>query len=204
MAEHIFNLLREYLGHYGYWAVAVTLLLENAGLPLPGETVLLTASFLAFSEKRLSLPYIILTGACAATLGDNIGFLIGHYGGRPLLVRYGRILHLKASVVERGERLFERYGGATVFFARFIAGLRVVAGPLAGVLRMPWRKFVLFNFMGAVLWVTLIASAGFFFGKHWQTLMHVFRTANIGLAVIAALVVLVIWWRARRNPESSK
>ncbi len=81
MAQHIFDLLRTYLAQYGYWAVAVALLLENAGLPVPGESVLLLASFLAFSEHRLHFPYIIVVGICAATLGDNIGFAIGYYGG---------------------------------------------------------------------------------------------------------------------------
>jgi membrane protein DedA with SNARE-associated domain len=199
MAEHILNLLREYLAQYGYWAVAAALLLENSGVPVPGEAVLLTASFLAFSERRLSLPYIILTGTCAATLGDNIGFLIGHYGGRPLLARYGAVLHLRASTVHRGERLFARYGAATVLVARFIAGLRVIAGPLAGVLRMHWRNFAIFNFLGAALWVTVISSIGFFFGSHWQMLMQVFRTVNLGFLVLTAFVVLVIWWRARKN-----
>jgi membrane-associated protein len=199
MAEHIFHLLRESLAQYGYWAVAAVLLLENAGIPVPGEAVLLTASFLAFSEKRLSLPYIILTGTCAATLGDNLGFLIGYYGGRRLLARYGAILRLQASTVERGEALFAHYGAATVLMARFVAGLRVIAGPLAGVLRMHWRKFVLFNFIGAVLWVTAISCAGFFFGRHWQRLMQVFRTVNLGFLVLGALAVLVIWWRATRK-----
>jgi membrane-associated protein len=199
MAEHIFHLLRESLAQYGYWAVAAVLLLENAGIPVPGEAVLLTASFLAFSEKRLSLPYIILTGTGAATLGDNLGFLIGYYGGRRLLARYGAILRLRASTVERGEALFAHYGAATVLMARFVAGLRVIAGPLAGVLRMHWRKFVLFNFIGAVLWVTAISCAGFFFGRHWQRLMQVFRTVNLGFLVLGALAVLVIWWRATRK-----
>lgn len=201
MAEHILNLLREYLALYGYWAVAAVLLLENAGLPVPGETVLLTASFLAFSERRLSLPYLILTGTCAATLGDNLGFVIGHYGGRPLLARYRAALHVSPGAIHRGERLFVRYGAPTILIARFIAGLRVIAGPLAGVLRMHWRKFAIFNFLGAVLWVTLISCAGYFFGSHWQTLIQVFRTANIGFLVIAAFAVLFIWWRAtKRKP----
>src|SRR5437879_12359286 len=77
MGQHLFELLREYLAHYGYWAVAAALLLENTGVPVPGETMLLLASFLAYSEHRLRLPYIILVGVCAATIGDNLGFLLG-------------------------------------------------------------------------------------------------------------------------------
>ena len=83
MSNYFFDLLRGYLAHYGYWAVGAALLLENAGLPVPGETILLLASFLAYSEHKLGLPWIILVGVCAATLGDNLGFAIGYYGGRP-------------------------------------------------------------------------------------------------------------------------
>ena len=141
MFSDAFNLLRDYLAHYGYWAVGATLLLENMGLPVPGETILLMASFLAYSEHKLSLPYIILVGVCAATLGDNLGFAIGHYGGRPLLDRYQKTLRIRPNVIARGEELFARYGSATIFVARFIAGMRIIAGPLAGVLRMPWRRW---------------------------------------------------------------
>jgi hypothetical protein len=90
MSSYLFELLRNYLAHYGYWAVGAALLLENAGLPVPGETILLLASFLAYSEHKLALPYIILVGIFAATLGDNLGFAIGFYGGRPLLERSRR------------------------------------------------------------------------------------------------------------------
>src|SRR5256885_8328262 len=101
MAQHIVDLLRSLLAHYGYGAVAGALLLENAGLPVPGETVLLLASFLAYSEHRLRLPYIILIGICAATVGDNLGFAIGVYGGRRLLERYRRTLHIRRSEERR-------------------------------------------------------------------------------------------------------
>ena len=197
MFSDAFNLLRDYLAHYGYWAVGATLLLENMGLPVPGETILLMASFLAYSEHKLSLPYIILVGVCAATLGDNLGFAIGHYGGRPLLDRYQKTLRIRPNVIARGEELFARYGSATIFVARFIAGMRIIAGPLAGVLRMPWRRFVLFNFLGAVVWVTVIASVGYLFGKHWEALIQVLRDANIGIAIVVVVLVGLYWWRRR-------
>ena len=197
MFSDAFNLLRDYLAHYGYWAVGATLLLENMGLPVPGETILLMASFLAYSEHKLSLPYIILVGVCAATLGDNLGFAIGHYGGRPRLDRYQKTLRIRPNVIARGEELFARYGSATIFVARFIAGMRIIAGPLAGVLRMPWRRFVLFNFLGAVVWVTVIASVGYLFGKHWEALIQVLRDANIAIAIVVVVLVGLYWWRRR-------
>jgi membrane-associated protein len=198
MAQQIFELLRSYLIEYGYGTVAVVLMLENAGLPVPGETILLLASFLAYSEHRLQLPYIILVGIVSATIGDNLGFALGLYGGRPLLNRYQKTFRIKQSAIDRGEDLFRNYGSATIFVARFIAGMRIVAGPLAGVLRMDWRKFLIFNFLGAALWVTVISLAGYLFGRHWERLFQLLHEINIGLVVAAVIVVAWLWYR-RRN-----
>jgi membrane protein DedA with SNARE-associated domain len=199
MSSYLFDLLRNYLAHYGYWAVGAALLLENAGLPVPGETILLLASFLAYSEHKLGLPYIILVAICAASVGDNLGYAIGFYGGRPLLERYQKTLHIRPSVITRGQELFAGYGSATIFVARFIAGIRIIAGPLAGVLRMPWRKFLLFNLLGAVVWVTVIAGVGYLFGKHWEALLDVVQDANIAIAIVVLIFVTLLWWRRRRT-----
>src|SRR5579864_7631432 len=138
MTHSILDLLRNAVVQYGYWAVGAALLLENAGIPVPGETILLLASFLAFSQHELRLPWIIVVATVAATLGDNLGFALGYYGGRPLLLRYQSLFRIKDSVIARGEELFAKYGGVTVFLARFVFGMRIIAGPMAGVLRMPW------------------------------------------------------------------
>ena len=175
-------------------------MLENAGIPVPGETILLLASFLAYSRHELQLVYIILVGVCAATLGDNLGFAIGYRGGRPLLDRYREFFRISPATIARGERLFDEYGAVTIFFARFIFGLRVIAGPLAGVLRMQWKRFALFNFLGAVLWVSVIAGVGYKFGKHWDQLVDYIKNLNIGIAIAAAFAILLVWlWHYRRN-----
>jgi membrane protein DedA with SNARE-associated domain len=199
MAETVVALLRDFLIHHGYWAVAATLLLENMGLPVPGETILLLASFLAYSEHLLRLPILILTGILAATLGDNIGFVIGYRGGRALLQKYQHLLRMSPGTIRRGERVFERYGTVTIFFARFVFGLRMIAGPLAGVLRMHWKKFAVFNFLGATLWVCTICVVGYLFGQHWNALVSLLRRADALIALIAAVVVFVLWRRHRRN-----
>src|SRR4029077_1262903 len=124
MAHSIFDFLRGALLQYGYWALAVTLLLENAGVPLPGETILLLASFLAYSEHALRLPWIIAVATVAAALGDNLGFVLGYYGGRPLLDRYQSIFRIQQKTLAKAEKLFARFGSATVFFARFVFGMR--------------------------------------------------------------------------------
>lgn len=195
------DLLRSALAHYGYWVIATALLLENMGLPVPGETILLLASFLAFSEHRLRLPYIILVGICAATVGDNLGFYIGHRGGRPLLERYQHILHIPRGSVLKAERLFQRYGAPTVFLARFIAGMRIVTGPLAGVLRMHWKKFAVYNFLGAAAWVTMISGIGYLFGRHWDALMRVLKRVDVAIVLLVVVLILLVW-RQYRNSES--
>ena len=203
MNHSIFELLRNAVVDYGYWAVAVALLLENAGVPAPGETMLLLASFLAYSEHELELGWIIVVATIAATLGDNLGFALGYYGGRPLLGRYQSIFRVRASKLEQGERLFARYGAVTVFFARFVFGMRIVAGPMAGVLRMPWRRFLLFNFLGAAVWVTVISGAGYMFGQHWHRLERAIKKLDIGAVIFVLLGAAWFWWRNRRRAAAS-
>ncbi len=197
MSDYLFEVFRNFFYHYGYWAVGMALLLENAGIPVPGETILLFASFLAYSQGKLHLPWIILVGTLAATLGDNLGYFIGNHGGRPLLERYRKLFRIQPETVAKGERLFERRGAQTVFLARFIFGMRIIAGPLAGVLRMPWRRFVLFNFLGAVTWVTVISCVGYFFGSQWDRLLRIVKNANIAILLLVAIVALIHWLRQR-------
>ena len=199
MTHSILDFLRNAVVHYGYWAVAATLLLENAGVPLPGETILLLASVLAYSQHELRLPWIIVVATIAATLGDNIGFALGYYGGRPLLARYQALFRIQDATVARGEGLFARYGAVTIFFARFIFGMRILAGPMAGVLRMPWRKFAVFNFLGAGLWVTVISCAGYLFGQHWGRLERDIRRFDVAAVILVVLAVAFWWWRNRRR-----
>jgi membrane protein DedA with SNARE-associated domain len=199
MGQSILDFLRNLIAQYGYWAVGVTLLLENAGLPVPGETVLLLASVLAYSREELQLSYIIVVGVCAATLGDNLGYFIGYRGGRRVFDRYRSTFRIKPGTILRGERLFDQYGAVTIFFARFIFGLRVIAGPLAGVLNMPWKRFAIFNFLGALLWVTVISFAGYKFGKHWDVLTEYLERFNVLIAAVVVVILIAWLWRRKRN-----
>jgi membrane protein DedA with SNARE-associated domain len=203
MSHHIFDLLRGALVHYGYWAVAALLLLESAGLPLPGETILLLASFLAYSEHELQLLWVIVVGTVATTLGGELGFALGRHGGRPLIERYRHIFSIRAESLARGERLFDRYGSVTVFLARFMFGMRVLASLLAGALHMPWRKFVLYNFLGAAVWVSAICGAGYLFGGHWGRLVHDLKRFDLVVAIVVVLGGLFLWWRNRSRRDVS-
>jgi membrane-associated protein len=202
MLPDLFEVLREHFTTHGYLTLAITLLLENAGLPLPGETVLLFASFLAYQQHELKLSLIIAVGTLACTVGDNIGYLIGFRGGRPLLRRYQKFFRVSDEKLAQAEATFDRWGPATVFVARFVAGLRVFNGPLAGVLRMHWRRFVLFNFLGALTWVTVISCVGYFFGQHWQRLLQMVGRANLIVFAVAVVIAVYVWRKYRSRKRS--
>ena len=203
MGDYIFELLRGFFEHHGYLTVFFALMIENAGIPVPGETILLFASFLAFDDGSMRLPWIICIGIVACTTGDNIGYWIGRRGGRPLLERYQKLFRITDRSIARGERLFERFGSITIFFARFVFGMRIIAGPLAGVLRMRWPRFALFNFLGAAVWVSVISTIGYLFGEHWNRLVRFIGHANLILFIIAIGVASIALHRYFEREKSS-
>jgi membrane protein DedA with SNARE-associated domain len=200
--DFFFELLKEHFHQHGYWTVAIALLLENAGIPVPGESVLLFASFLAYSEGTMRLPLLIPIAITACAVGDNVGYWIGVHGGRPLLERYQKFFRISPERLAKGEETFARYGAPTVFLARFIFGLRVFAGPLAGVLKMPWRRFLVFNIMGAAVWATTICVVGAVFGRHWDRMLQLLGEVNTGILVVAGVVIAILWWRYRFKKNS--
>ncbi|MFI5088257.1 MAG: DedA family protein [Terriglobales bacterium] len=195
---------RHYLQTYGYWAVLFALLGENAGLPLPGETILILASFLAYQGHHLKLPWVILIGICACTVGDNIGYWIGRRGGRPLLEKWKHFFRIGDDAIKAGEEFLQRRGSAAIFLARFIAGMRIVAGPLAGVLRMEWKRFLLANALGAAAWVTVIACAGYFFGSQYEALAGAVKETELVVLIVVLAGGLYLWRRNRKRAAKSK
>jgi undecaprenyl-diphosphatase len=165
---------------------------ESAGLPLPGETALLTAGVLA-GTGRLSLPLVIGVAIIAAVAGDTLGYWLGRRGGRAILARRrGPLAALRLHALERGESFFDRHGAKTVFLGRFVPGVRVVAAVLAGAGAMPWPRFAVYNLAGAFVWASLVASLASLVGPAVAAGLWVFAA---GAAVIAGTVALV---RSRR------
>jgi membrane protein DedA with SNARE-associated domain len=198
VAEHLYNTLAHFFARYGYGVVFFGVMLENAGLPVPGETVLLFAAFLAF-HGRLRLPEVVITAIAGATLGDSLGYLLGRKVGSALLQRHRKWFLLSADRFERAKTAFLRYGHWAVFVARFITGLRVVAGPLAGALHMPYPRFLFFNFTGAVLWATVIGCAGYYFGGNWKQLVHLIKEFNLVTLVGLGIVIAFLLYRFKRS-----
>lgn len=186
---------------HGAVAVTVIILLESFGLPLPGESLLLFASVLA-GRGELSFPGLMLGAWIGAVAGDNVGYAVGRYGGRALVLRYGSRIGLTADRLARVEAAFQRYGPVTVAGARFVAVLRQLNGVVAGTLAMDWRRFLLFNALGAALWVGAWTTFGYLVGEHAAALLAALRRfwpALAAAAATAALAAAIVWWR-RRQP----
>ncbi|HEX3915936.1 MAG TPA: DedA family protein [Caulobacteraceae bacterium] len=173
---------------FGYAAVFVFLLIESIGIPVPGEGILIAAALFAAQTHRLEIAAVLAAGMTAAFLGTCLGYLAGRRAGLPLLARYGRYIGLTTARQRLGQYLFLRHGGKIVFFGRFIAFLRAFEGLLAGVNRMPWRHFLLFNALGAAAWTTVVGLAAYVFGRTFVHLSKPFGLALI-LATVVALVV---------------
>ena len=203
VADKAFQLLSDFFARYGYSVVFFGVMLENSGLPVPGETVLLFSGFLAY-HGRLSLFRAIFTAIAGATLGDSLGYLVGRWGGTALVNRYRDRFLLSARRFDRAQALILRFGHWAVFVARFITGLRVIAGPLAGAFLMPYPRFLLANFSGAVVWAFTIGWAGYLFGSNWQRLVHLFKQVDTAILVAVAVVVLIVWVVYRRKSGGQK
>ena len=149
-----------------------------------------------------------LPGSLWSARGHDTGRRVGFCSGPSRRASADRTLpavfSIRAESLARGERLFDRYGSVTVFLARFIFGMRVLASLLAGALHMPWRKFVLYNFLGAAVWVSAICGAGYLFGGHWGRLVHDLKRFDLVVAIVVVVAgALLWWWRSRGRPDLS-
>jgi membrane protein DedA with SNARE-associated domain len=198
---HLLGTLEPYVHQYGAAAVFLILTFESFGAPLPGESLLIVASILA-GRGDISYLALILSAWAGSVVGDSIGYLIGRRLGRALLQRHGGKVGLTAERLVKVEAVFARYGPAAVAFARFFDVLRQLNGVVAGSMDMPWRRFVLFNALGAALWVLTWTAVGYYVGLHGTGIAaftHRFGYAGIALALIAAVVVLAYLYRRRAD-----
>jgi membrane protein DedA with SNARE-associated domain len=202
----VLHSLESPLHHYGYLAVAGFVFLEDFGVPVPGEAILVVGAVYA-GTGRLSIWLVALLGFFAATLGDNVGYAIGHFGGRPLAERWGRYVLLTPERLDKATSFFRRHGGKIVVVARFIEGLRQANGIIAGITGMHWLRFVFFNAIGAALWVGVWTSVGYFSGSHIRTIYDdvtrydLYFAIAVGLLVLAAITRHVLRRRAAKAAE---
>jgi membrane protein DedA with SNARE-associated domain len=192
--------IQEIAHEYGYWAIFAGILIENTGIPIPGETITLVGGFLAGSGE-LDYVWVLGTAILGAVLGDSFGYWIGYYGGWPLLTRVGRLFRVPESQLLRVRERFAENAAQAVFLGRFIALLRIFAGPLAGIARMPYLKFLLCNIAGATVWATVMVSLSYFVGRLVpleQLIAWAAQFAFLALGLMVAWIGLTYWLEHRR------
>jgi len=194
------ELIEQYMILYGYWVVFFGVMLENAGLPVPGETILLVAGYFA-SEQNFNIALVMLIAAFGAVVGDNIGFGIGHHFGRAFLLRVGRYVFLTPERFAHIDSYFHKHGNKTIFVARFITGLRVFAALFAGASKMRWSVFLFYNVSGAIVWSIVITTLGYLFGQSLPLLVEWVGWSGTVL-LIAVLLIGFITWRIYRRKST--
>ncbi|MGH3296287.1 MAG: VTT domain-containing protein [Trebonia sp.] len=196
------NSLTSPLEHFGLWAILALVLLEDFGIPVPGETVLIAGAIFAGSGQ-LNIVAVGVVGFIAAVVGDNIGYAIGKFGGRALVERWGKYVFITPERLDKAEAFFKRHGGKIITIARFVEGLRQANGIIAGITDMHWLRFVAFNALGAALWVGTWVSVGYFAGQHITSIYNTITRYSL-YAAIAAAVLIVAWvlYRVRKHRSS--
>jgi len=192
------NSLTGPLDHYGYWAIALLLLLENIGIPVvPGEFAMIAGAIFAGTGRAgLNIVVVGVVAVVASFVGAEIGYLIGRFAGRELILRYGKYVFIKPHHLDRAEAIVDRYGGIVVVIARFIVGLREANGIIAGLAQMRWLTFTIYNAIGACAWVATWVTIGYVAGDHIDTIYtDVNRFSLYLLIVLAVLVAGYIGWR---------
>ncbi|NES25444.1 MAG: DedA family protein [Symploca sp. SIO3E6] len=192
--------IQEIARQYGYWAVFFGITLESAGIPLPGETITLVGGFLAGSGN-LNYWIVLVCAIAGATIGDNCGYWIGKVGGWPLLLKIGKIFRITEEQLVAVKREFSENAARAVFFGRFVALLRIFAGPMAGIAEMPYRQFLLCNFSGATLWAAVTVTLSFFFGRFMPLERIISLVGQFGIIVLIIVVVIFFGtkWRESRQ-----
>ncbi|MBL8149152.1 MAG: DedA family protein [Blastocatellia bacterium] len=186
------------IAKYGYYLIFALVMVGNMGVPVPEETTVIASGF---AVQRGLLDYETVVAVCifSAVVGDNIGYMIGKKGGRALILKYGKYIRVDDVRLRKFEGFFEKYGDKTVFFARFIAGLRFLAGPLSGAARMQFRRFFMFNALGAIVWVFVMTQLGYHFGNQLPRLLAIIGKANATIVIVVALVVGLIYYLRKRQ-----
>ena len=197
------NALSGTLQHFGLWAIGLLITLEDFGVPVPGETILIAGAIFA-GAGRINVVALGVVAFFAAVTGDNIGFAIGHFGGRALALRFGKYVFLTEERLDKAEAFFDRRGSIVITFARFVEGLRQANGIIAGITGMHWLRFVIFNAIGAALWVGTWVTIGYFAGNNITTIYHYITLYSYYvLAGLAVLIVGYIVWRRRRRRRAA-
>ena len=194
--------LLQLMESYGYIALFVAMVLENANIPLPSEVVLGFAGFL-ISQQIFSFWTTFIVACLAGLVGSVLSYWLGSYGGRPLLLKYGKYIFFNEHKFQMAENMFNKYGGAAVLICRCLPGVRTFISFPAGIARYPFWKFTIFTIIGTIPWTLLLVWAGSLLGSHWRDLIQYNHIFLIVIAVVCVIAAVVYFWHKRRRRNAA-
>lgn len=203
LLHHYLEIAQPYLHEYGYAALFVGVLLEGFGIPAPGQSLIIASALLAARGQLDVIPVLALSWG-AAVAGDNIGFAIGHFAGRRLVLHHGRYIGLRDHHLERVERFFDRYGGAVVAVARFFEVLRQLNGVVAGTIGMRWWHFLIYNALGAAIWVGIWGYGVYRMGQDISALLRLFVRLEpyfIAAGLVGLVALALYLFKRNQDPR---
>jgi membrane protein DedA with SNARE-associated domain len=191
--SHILTFIKDLLGAIGYPGIFLLMAIEGFGIPIPSELTMPFSGFLASAAggSKFSLPAVIGVGAAGEVFGGAVAYGLGYFGGRPVLERYGRLVLLSPAELERGEIWFGKYGDWVVLVTRLLPAIRSFIALPAGVVRMPFWRFLLFSAIGSIIWTTALALIGHALGQHWQSISSGIRKYDV--IIVAVVVILILF-----------
>jgi membrane protein DedA with SNARE-associated domain len=203
LEAHILTFIKNLLGTIGYPGIFLLMSIEGFGIPIPSELTMPFSGFLASAAggSKFSLPLVIGVGAVGEVFGGAVAYALGFLGGRPVLIRYGRLVLLSPAELERGEIWFGKYGDWVVLVTRLLPAVRSFIALPAGVVRMPFWRFLLFSAVGSILWTAALALIGHALGQHWESVSAGIRKYDV---VIAAVVVILIAFAVYKRATASR
>ena len=181
---------QEIAHQYGYWAIFIGIALENTGIPIPGETITIVGGFLA-GNKELNFWGVLVSAIAGAIMGDNFGYWIGKIGGWQFLIQISKLFRISEEKLELARDKYSKNAAQAVFWGRFVTLLRIFAGPLAGITRMPYRKFLIYNFGGATVWAVTIVSLSYFLGQIVSLEQIINWIAQAGILIFIIVIILL-------------
>lgn len=196
--EYLFRVVTTKIAALGYWGVALGMAIESANIPLPSEIILPFGGYLV-STGKLNFFWTAMAGTIGGTVGSILSYMLGLWGGRPFLLRYGRYIGISEKRLATADYWFHRYGEATVFFTRLMPIIRTFISLPAGISGMNFPRFVVYTFLGSLPWCFFLTYLGFMLGEHWEDLKPWFHRADVLVAAVIAIAVLYFW---RKNKKS--
>lgn len=197
LEAHILTVIKNLLGAVGYPGIFVLMAIEGFGIPIPSELTMPFSGFLASAAggSKFQLPIVVAVGAVGEVTGGVIAYFLGFFGGRPVLNRYGRLVLLSPAELERGEIWFGKYGDWVVLVTRLLPAIRSFIALPAGVVRMPFWRFLLFSAIGSIIWTTALALIGHALGQHWQSVSTGVRKYDVVIVAVVVLFILFVIYR---------